>query len=130
MIYNPKITTEYGTFKIIPIDSFIPPVFKPTPLPEDYQLGYISRTFILKHSDGSGKEIDPNLAKNVSQDSYSTYSFNWRISGYRYLTKTGSLVIDYGVEPQNRQELARVGSADGVNLQRFFPNLIEFWRGH
>ena len=130
MIYNDQISVEYGQFNIQVQNLTPPPIFKPVPLSAYYTRGIISRTFILKLNGNSGQEIDPKLISQVNLNLYKPYTFNWRIAGSRYLSKTGNIINDYGVEAQNKQELQRVGSPDGVDLTKFFQNFLEYWRGY
>ena len=130
MIYNDQVAVEYGAFNIPSRSSYTPPAFKPIPLSADYNRGYIARSFILKFSDDSGHEIDPKLSGQVDGRLYKVYTFNWRIAGSKSLKKTDNIIDDYGVEAQNQQELQRVSAADKVNLLRFYPNLLEYWRGY
>lgn len=130
MITNDNISSEYGSFNIPIRNTLVPPSFRPAPVTADYQRGVLIRAFMLRLSNGLGYEIDPRFGGKVDNSLYKVYTINWRIAGSRYIKKTGNVIDDYGVEYQNRQELTRVGSADKINLEKFFPNLLEYWRGY
>lgn len=129
MIINDNLSSQYGSSSILLYDS--PPVpYKPSPTANDYAAGYIYRSFIVRNSNGTGYEINPAEASEVNTSIYSVSQITWRISGYANFTKVGNIVEDFGVAPQNIQQIVDIKINTNVSLSPFLPNPLEFWRGY
>jgi hypothetical protein len=128
MISNPNLTAAYGSgsnrFYNTP-----PSPYKPSPTINDYAVGYIYRSFIVKHSDNTGYEINPTTAGQVNNSIYTICQIVWRISGKAYYTKSGNIIDDQGISPQNLQQIADNKINTGISLTPFLPNPLEYWKG-
>jgi hypothetical protein len=129
MIINDNLTAEYGS-RSVQFHDVPPAPFKPSPVSNDYAVGYIYRSFMVKNSDKTGYEINPTTVSQVSKNIYTVAQIVWRISGYANFTKTGNIILDYGISQQNQQQIVDAKINTGVNVAPFLPNLLEFWRGN
>lgn len=128
MRYNEKISIEYGESNI---PSTLPPVpYKPLPVNDNYANGYIDRTFAKKVNENVIVEIDYGSSRSLNQDLYVIITVTWKISGPRTNKYKDSLLIESGVETQNKFEIDRVKKEIGIDLSKALPDLLEYWRGY
>lgn len=128
MKYNENIAVEYGESKLPPMIS--PVSWKPLPTEDDYNAGYINRTFAKKANEDIIFEINYEDFLNINADLYFLMSIKWKISGPRHATYKGIVMEESGVEAQNKFEIERVKKELGVDLNKALPNLLEYWRGY
>lgn len=127
MIINDNIASEYGMFRSVPTAKPLPAKYKPTPVKDDYVVGYITRTAAVRRNDPTiGQEIDPASSGNIDGAMYQSYSFPWRISGKRDKTVVNGIIEDIGVAEANSKTVKKLGAA----VERLFTNPLEFWRGY
>ena len=117
MIYNKLIPLEYGSFS--DVSSGTSPVpFKPTPTPQDYINGSISRVFAKKVNESMVIEVQGSQAGTLNAALYTIVTATWIISGPKNNTYTGKIVNQTGVIQQNMFEIDRVNTETGVDLSK------------
>lgn len=128
MRYNENITFEYGESNIPSLAS--PVAYKPLPTEEDYKLGYIIRTFAKKINENTIVEMNYADAKEINSDLYAVITATWKITGPRNNLRKGSMIMDDGVEDQNKFEIDRIIKEQGIDLSKALPDPLEYWRGY
>ena len=128
MIYNEKISQEYGKTSLISTGVEIYP-YKPTPTSTDYASGIIRRVFVKKVNDPKAIEINPEQESLVNKDLYQIVSIDWKISGSKSSHKINGIIEKTGIVENNEVEISHVKLDSGVDLSLVLPNLLEFWRG-
>lgn len=128
MIYNDKITTEYGSTSFF-IGSF-PVAFQPSPTADNYKNGFFVRWFSKRINEVKAIEIDPATSKNIDQNLYTTVSLTWKISGPKDNKVANGIIQDFGVSISNKSEIERVKKETNVDLFKTLNNPLELWRGY
>ena len=128
MIYNDKITTEYGMNTLF---LGVPPIaYQPRPIEGDYKTGYFTRWFAKRVNDEKATEIDPKTKGQISTELYTLVSLIWMISGPKDSKIVNRIVEQSGVFEGNRAEILRVKNETGIDLTKTLTNPLELWRGY
>jgi len=125
MIYNDKISSEYGLESPFTGDS--PVAYQPKPTGDDYKQGFFVRWFAKRINDNKAVEINPEQSDKINTDLYSIVSVIWKISGPRTPIKTKGIIQKFGVETENQDEIQRIKTETGVDLSYTLTNPLEFW---
>lgn len=128
MIYNDKITTEYGVNTLFLGAS--PIAYQPRPTADDYKTGYFTRWFSKRVNDEKATEIDPKTSGQISTQLYTLVSLIWMISGPKDPKIVNRIVEKPGVFNGNRMEIMRVKNETGIDLSKTLTNPLELWRGY
>lgn len=107
----------------------LPITIVPTPIEEDYQLGYIRRFFIKKVNDVNGHiyEISPDVyGEYLENPFWVAESVKWRIAGpIEPIYKDNGEIEDKGVRSSNKAAIGRA-AAKLKNIALYLPNLLQF----
>ena len=129
MIYNDSLVKNYGatpeTFRGLPPKKFIPAVSA-----EDYKLGYVKRTFVKKVNEDRVVEIKYSDSVEINSALYKVVTITWKVSGPKSDVIRNGILDKAGVTEQNKFEIERVNTEEGIDLSKQLFNLIEFWRGY
>ena len=129
MIYNEKLTSEYGITPNMLIGN--PPVkYSPVPTKEQYQSGILIRYFVKKVNEDKIIEIDPSKINGLDKNLYIVISLNWKISGSKEKKIVNGIIEKSSVSENNAAEINRVKIETGVDLSFVLSNLVEYWRGY
>ena len=106
-----------------------PNTIVPTPISQDYQIGFIRRYFIRHTNDVDGHIFE------ISEDTYLQYLENpfwkvqqikWRIAGPIETTyKDSGEIDDMGVKNSNTSAL-NIASMNLKNIKLYLPNILQF----
>jgi len=129
MIYNETLSSQYGSFVDIGNATNIV-TFKPTPSNEDYMSGYITRTFVKKVNENIIHEVPYIFKGSVNKYLYKAVDVKWKITGPKNNIYKGNILDKAGVTEQNKFEIDRVRTEDGVDLSGVLNNPLEYWRGN
>ena len=129
MIYNEKLTSEYGITPNMLIGN--PPVkYSPVLTKEQYQSGILIRYFVKKVNEDKIIEIDPSKINGLDKNLYIVISLNWKISGSKEKKIVNGIIEKSSVSENNAAEINRVKIETGVDLSFVLSNLVEYWRGY
>lgn len=129
MIYNDSLAKSYG---IAPV-TFVgvaPKLYVPLVSTNDYNAGFFKRTFAKKINEYKTVEIKYSDSTSINSSLYKLVTINWKVSGPKNNVMKNGVLDKSGVTEQNRYEIERANTEDGVDLSATLPNLLEFWRGH
>lgn len=129
MIYNDSLVKSYGVAPATLI-GVAPRMYTPLVSTNDYGAGFFKRTFAKKINENKIVEIKYSDASSINSSLYKVVTINWKVSGPKNnIVKNGTL-DKAGVTEQNRIEIERSNTEEGVDLSATLPNLLEFWCGH
>jgi hypothetical protein len=128
MIYNDKITSEYGTQEIFV--GVFPIACQPKPTDKDYKQGFIVRWFAMRINDATVTEINPEQREQIGTSLYATVSLIWKISGPKDSKIVNGIIEKSGITKENQNEIERVKRETGVDLSKTLTNPLELWRGY
>jgi len=129
MIYNETLSSQYGLFVDIGNATNIV-ISKPTPSNEDYNSGYITRTFVKKVNENIIHEVPYLLKGSVNKYLYKPVDVKWKITGPKNNIYKGNILDKAGVTEQNRFEIDRIKKEEGIDLSGVLNNPLEYWRGN
>jgi hypothetical protein len=129
MIYNENISKEYGISNLNMV-GVSPIEYRPSPIKDDYQSGFITRYFSKKINENKIYEIDPSTVSLIEKKLYYIVNLNWKISGSKEKVMNGNIIEKTGVIESNQSEIDRVKNETQIDLSRKLSNRLEFWRGY
>ena len=129
MIYNETLSSQYGSFVDIGNATNIV-ISKPTPSNEDYNSGYITRTFVKKVNENIIHEVPYLLKGSVNKYLYKPVDVKWKITGPKNNIYKGNILDKAGVTEPNRFEIDRIKKEEGIDLSGVLNNPLEYWRGN
>lgn len=129
MIYNDSLVKSYGTAP----ENFVgiaPKMYIPMASADDYKVGFIKRVFAKKANENVIVEIKYSDASAINPALYKVITINWKVSGPKNNIMKNGMLDKAGVMEQNRIEIERANTEEGIDLSGTLPNLLEFWRGY
>lgn len=129
MIYNEKISSEYGSFKGV-LFGTAPVKYNSLPTKEQYRSGILVRYFAKKINEDKIIEIDPSTSAGIDKNLYVVVSLVWKIAGSKEKKIVNGIIEKSSVSENNAFEINRVKIETGVDLSSVLPNLLEYWRGY
>ena len=128
MIYNDTLAKSYGVFQeVAEYASVIPS--KRNPSQAEYNSGYMNRTFVKKINENLIVEVTNRGDQNINPSLYKVVEVSWKITGPRNNIYKNSILDKAGVMEQNKFEIDRIKSEEGVDLSATLVNLLEYWVG-
>lgn len=127
MIYNDKISSEYGRF--VELNGEYPTPYKPMPSKKDYDNGLIMRAFSKRINGNAIMEVNMEQANRLNSELYKVVVARWKISGPRENRMIDG-ILEYGVSQSNKYEIERIRKEEDIDLSKTLNNPLEYWRGH
>lgn len=128
MIPNTDIKLKYrlglGDFNFM-----IPATYLPTPNPNAYKLGFITRYFSTKRNQNQISEVNARDYANIDDGFFIKGTLLWRISGVRNNLYKGTMLVEPGVEEFNRIQIANLRQTM-PGIEDVLINLLQFWQGY
>lgn len=129
MIYNDKISTEYGSSNVLQLGQS-PIMYRPTPNKQNMETGILVRSFAKKANEDKIIEVDPSQVSVINKTMYMVVFINWKITGSKYPQTENGIITKTGVIDSNNTEIDRVKTETGVDLSKVLTNPLEYWRGY
>jgi hypothetical protein len=105
--------------------------FHPTPVPEDYKIGYIDRFFVRagNQSNGIVTEIAPKLFDKIQSDKrFITARLRWKISGpYQTIFNEDGSVKEFGIIHANKRSI-ELAKKSIPNIDTFLVDYTKFYK--
>lgn len=128
MIYNESLVKSYGTFQEITEYASVV-ASKRNPSQNEYDTGYMNRTFVKKINENLIVEVAQQGDQNINPSLYKVLDVSWKITGPRNNIYKNGILDKAGVVEQNKFEIDRIKSEQGVDLSSTLVNLLEYWAG-
>jgi hypothetical protein len=128
MILNtdPKLKYRLG------LDNFsflIPATYLPTPSPNMYEVGFMSRYFVTKRNQNQIIETNARDYSATDDGFFIKGELKWQISGIKNNLRKGSMLVESGVEEFNRLQISNLKKTM-PGIENVLTNPLQFWRGY